>query len=391
MKKISLLFLLSVMACSPQVTITPEEKINSTPQVLDINTATPVLTQTHSETVILDFAVSPNGDKLAVYLNTGVYLYDIKTLQRVTFYEFESDEYYSELNFHGTIYPPIDAPGALTFSPDGTKLAISNKFQDEYIQIWDLKTFEIIDYVGNYPNGNFVRELAYSPTGNELLIRSTYPSSKVQCPELGNPPEDTLTLISLFPRTSLFEKKNCNRYSVLEYYLSNSSTIYFFHFGDSSLYYLYQVDVQTGEILLSEELDVRQDGRIYDLSQDGNVFAAIDYSSLPNIIFDTILMDAKTREKLLSITGRVDFLGSENRYLISNFETNSQGQLEFHENSEFACAFDGIEYYQPYTKISSDNTTLASLTFDNRTFKNSIQIYDISGCKLVQTIPINQD
>src|SRR5215207_1564942 len=47
-----------------------------------------------SEIVLLDFALSPDGKRLAIYLNTGVYLYDIETSDYITLSKFESDKYY---------------------------------------------------------------------------------------------------------------------------------------------------------------------------------------------------------------------------------------------------------------------------------------------------------
>jgi WD40 repeat protein len=182
---LSILFLIT--ACSSSISTAIVEPTASTTLISNTAVVQTIATRTKTtnKIVLLDFAISPDGKKLAVYLNTGVYLYDVQTSKRTAFYEFESDEYYSDLNASATIYPPFGAPGALAFSPDGSKIAISGKFQDEYISIWDLKTHEIIDYITNYPNGNLVRELEYSPKGDTLLIRSTYPKSRLQCPEQG--------------------------------------------------------------------------------------------------------------------------------------------------------------------------------------------------------------
>lgn len=373
---LSILFL--VTACSSAVSPVMAEPVDSTALVsgpiIAVKTVEPT-TETKNETALLDFAISPDGKKLAVYLNTGVYLYDVETLERTTFYEFESKEYYSKLNAGATIYPPFAAPGALAFSPDGSKIAISGKFQDEYISVWDLSTHKIVDYIANYPNGNYVRELEYSPSGNVLLVRSTYPKSRLQCPEQGDPPEDTLSLISLHPKNNLFEKKGCNRYSAIEFYFSENNIIYFFHFAASSLYHMDEVNTQTGNVITSEEVDGRLSGRIYDVSPNGRVFASSDGV--------TNLIDSITRKKLSSLDGMIDFLSDENRFLIT-----SHGQLQLQESNKVACSFNGLEYYQTYARVSKDNGTIASLTFDKRIFQNSIQIWDIPSCKFINTIPL---
>lgn len=381
--------LLLITACSsqaPTVMVEPTVLATHVPEPSSMNTVEPTIENKH-EMVLLDFAISPDGRNLAVYLNTGVYLYDIETAARTAFYEFESDEYYSELNSVATIYPPFGAPGAVAFSPNGSELAISGKFQDEYISIWNLQTHEIVDYVAYFPNGNFVRELEYSPNGSTLLIRSTYPNSRLQCPELGAPAEDTLTLISLNPRNNLFEKSVCTRYATVEFSFSNENAVYFFYYADSSLYQMDKVNTQTGTILISEELDTRLNGRIYDVSPNGKLFAANDISSPSNGMIRTILVDSATREKLLSLDGMIDFLDNERHFLVYMSRTSSQGSLQLQADDDFICTFDGIEYYQRYTRISRDNSTIAILTFDNNIFQESIQIWDIPNCKLIKTIP----
>lgn len=384
---LSMLFLFT--ACSSgtsSIIIEPTISTTLVSEPTTVKTVEPV-TGAKNEIVLLDFAISPDGKKLAVYLNTGVYLYDIETSKGTAFYEFESDEYYSELNAGATIYPPLGAPGAVAFSSDGSKIAISDKFEDEYIFIWDLKSHEIVDYIAYYPNGNFVRELEYSPRGDTLLIRSTYPKSRIHCPELGEPPEDTLSLISLSPRRNLFERKVCTRYATVEFYFSENAT-YFFLFGDSSLYYMDQVDTRTGNIILSEEIDARALGRIHDVSPNGMVVAVSDTSNSSDGVLRTNLVDIHTRKILSTLNGVIDFLDNENRFLIFSSETPSQYQLYLQENERNVCTFDGLEYYRSYTRISRDNRTMAALTFDKRIFQDSIQIWDIPSCQLVKTIQL---
>ncbi len=355
--------LLLITACGSDTSaVIVEPTVSDTPvsESVAIKTVVPTV-ETKNEIVLLDFAISPNGKELAVYLNAGVYLYDIATKKRTVFYEFESDEYYSELNAGATIYPPFGAPGALAYSPDGSKIAISSKFQDEYIFVWDLSTHEIVDYIANFPNGNYARELEYSPSGETLLIRSTYPHSRLQCPEQGNPPEDTLSLILLSPRKNLFEKKGCNSLSSVEFHFSENNTIYFFHFGASPFYYMDKVNTQTGDVLTSEEIDIRSKGRINDVSLSGKSFA---------------------------INGINNFLGDENKFLVFVPEIEPHGQLQLKTNDNLICTYDGLEYYEMYTKISRDNLTIASLAFNERTFQNSIQIWDIPSCTLIKTIPL---
>ena len=328
-----------------------------------------------SEIVLLDFALSPDGKRLAIYLNTGVYLYDIETSDYITLSKFESDKYYSRLNAGGHYYPPLGAPGAVAFSPDGKEIATSGKFQDEYITIWDWENKTILKYIANYPNGDFVRELEYDPDGITILIRSTYPLSRLHC-EVGS--EDSLTLISLDSRSELFQKDGCNQYSSINFYFAGLNTLYLFHYGASVMYLVYEIDTEAGDILKFNELDSRSVGLIYAVSQSGKTFAARDPSNLSDGLFRTILTDATTKKELLSLSGNVTFLEGENRFLV----LASDGQVRLQENNSILCQFDGLEYL--HSIISRDKSTLAAFTRDQ-----SVQIWDIPGCKMLNTVPIN--
>ena len=377
---LSILFILT--SCNPY----------TLPTLAGPDTLTPLVTETvttktieptdefGNKKVILDFALSPDGTQLAIYLNTGVYIYDVKTLNHTTFSEFESEEYYSEFNSDGYYYPPFGAPGAVAFSPDGKELAISGKFQDELIHVWDWKNKISKKVVFDYPNGNFVRGLEYSSDGNVLLIRSTYPLSRLHC-EVRS--EDSLTLISLKPKkdyliNKLFEMHGCNQFSLIEYYFSTTNTMYFFHFGESGVYLMYEVEAQTGDILQSDEIDVKAVGVIYDVSQDGKVFAAVDHSNLPDGVLHTVLRDSVTKDRILSISGSVALLKDKNRFLIYTPEN----KFQLRENNNVVCEFDGLEYL--FLKINRENNTMAVITRDE-----SIQIWNIPDCKLINIIPIN--
>jgi WD40 repeat protein len=377
---LSMLFLCT--ACSSGASSVIVEPAASTPLVAEpglVKTAEPAV-RAKNEVALLDFTISPDGKKLAVYLNTGVYLYDVETSKRTAFYEFESDEYYSELNTGATIYPPLGAPGALAFSRDGSEIAISGKFKDEYIAVWNLSTHEIVDYIANYPNGNYVRELAFHPNGETILIRSTYLLSQLHCVETGGS-EDTLTLVALDTKNNLFETKVCNTYSGIETFFSENNKMSLYYYGESPFHQVRIIDAQTGNIIQENELDSRADGLAYDLSPNGRVVAVSD------IVDDglkTTLVNTTTGENLLSLMGMIDFLDNENRYLVY-----FQDQLQLQESNKSICVFNGLEYYKPYARVSGDNRTIASLTFKSREFQNSIQIWSIPNCKLINTIPFD--
>ena len=72
---------------------------------------------------ILDFALSPDGDVIAIYKNTGIYLYNLSAMEMTPFVEFDNSDY-SKLN-----------SGAVAFSHNGRLIAISGKFSNQEISI----------------------------------------------------------------------------------------------------------------------------------------------------------------------------------------------------------------------------------------------------------------
>jgi hypothetical protein len=149
-----------------------------------------------------------------------------------------------------------------------------------------------------------------------------------------------------------------------------------------------EVNIQTGKVVISEEIDGRLNGRIYDVSPNDAAFAAVDTSNSSNGVFHTSVIDIKTRKILVSLSGTIDFLANEKKFLVDTSEIRSEGQLQLQENDSLVCTFSGIEYFRSYTRISRDHSTITSLTFNNRTFENSVQIWDIPSCKLLNTITL---
>lgn len=361
-------------SCSPYVSPVLNEPTESISFTLESTKAVGPTTESKSETVLLDFALSPDGTKLAIYLNTGIFLYDVETLDYIALEEFKSHEYYSQLNSPGEYYPSLSAPGAVAFSPDGSQIAISGKFQDELIHIWDWKANTSLKIVADYPNGNFVRELDFSPNSNALLVRSTYPLSMLHCENT----EDSLTLISLNPPSDfitkkLFEIQSC-KYAPIEFHFTDSNHLYLVQVSESNKYWVYDIDIQTGNILQFDEYDVNVNGKIYDFSQNGKLIAVREYPIEELVI--TKLLDLKTKNILMAISGQIILLKDENRFLVYT----SNNQLQLQEKNNVLCKFDELEYLR--MKVSRNKNIIAVITRDK-----SIQIWDIPSCKLVKAIP----
>ena len=82
------------------------------------------------EIVLLDYALSPDGDRLAVYDNTGVFVYKLDTMQKVTLTEFNDSNYSTFLS------------GAIAFSLDGKKSLFR-------VSLWKQKSPYGISRLGN--------------------------------------------------------------------------------------------------------------------------------------------------------------------------------------------------------------------------------------------------
>ena len=367
----SLLYITSCTSTASPTAVETTEEISATFTPIPTNTVAST-TETKDEKVLLDFALSPNGKILAIYLNSGVYFYDTETLKQETFLEFETDEYYAKLNSGGMWYPPLEYPGALAFSPDGNGIAVSGKFQDELIRIWDLKNKASSKIVYDYPNGSFIRGLEYSSDGSSLLVRSTYPLAKLRCE---NDSEDTYALVSLKPKDDyilkkLFEIDGCNRYTSIKFHFTNSDIDYVYFFGSANFYFEYRINNKTGDIQHYNKIEVPSDGLIYDVSNSGNTFAVRDYQT-----FSTFLIDSNSMSKKSQWFGTVVFLNEENHFLLFTDEN----QIQVHDNGKILCTIENQEYLA--VEMNKTGSTIAIFDRDR-----NIQIWNLINCELINKV-----
>ena len=369
-----ILALLLLSSCNPTSSSSNFGKSTEAKVVVSEPTSTVIVTSTAEPKIdnrIFDFALSPDGENLAIYVNTGVYVYNVKTLEFIKFEEFGSKK-------HPSDFDPMHSSGAIAFDPTGTELAISGTLSDQVITIWNWKTQTYLKYVSDFPNGNYVTELEYSPDGNALLVRSVYPMSMLRC----ETPEDTLTLVSLIPQgifqiKKLFEVQSCN-YSPIEFHFTDSNELFFTQQTELHDYWIYNVDVHSGDILQFSEYigNTNTNGIIYDISQNGKVFAVSKYSTEEHLS-RTKLLDSNTKNILASINGQVILLQDETLFLV--YTWNNQWQLW--KGNEAVCGFQGLNIAPYYWKVSRNKNVAAVSISDN-----SIQIWDIPNCKLINTV-----
>ncbi len=315
--------------------------------------------------VLLDFALSPDGSKLAVYTNSGIYIYDIEMLTKVTFSEFSNLDYQPRL-----------WAGAIAFNPDGTMIAISDKQADHAVDIWDLETGKYLTGTYDIPNGHYVTEIEFSPDGNSIFIRSTYPSS-MRC----EMPEDSLAL-HIYPlepssSTKIFEKYFCD-YVPGEFRFTKGGKFYLFRRSMAYDYWVSIVDTKTGQIIEDNQYEYK-DGEFYDISPDGVVLAVAETQNDQQV---TKLVDAKMKTTLMVIPYKVRFLNDETRFMVRD-ESNV---WKLWQDGRIFCSFDEVKGY-PKWKFSADENYFAiAKSYKSNQVDKSIQIWSTSNCKKTNTI-----
>lgn len=117
----------------------------------------------HGEGRIIDFALSPDGNKIAYITGTGIHLYDVVTGEK-TLVEGAPDQFWSK---------PDWALSTLAFSPDGKELAAAYERNVVFFDLsetprrnWKSPSL----YVPNYGTG--ITHLAYSHDGKTILVLS---------------------------------------------------------------------------------------------------------------------------------------------------------------------------------------------------------------------------
>ena len=139
-----LLIVFIISACTSAVKVTPTETLVF-PTTPTTTTITPTTTPS-SENKILDIALSADGNKLAIYANSGVYIYDTETLSKTVFQEFRNLYYDKYSKYKG-----VEPSGAIAFSSDGNTLAISGRFPDTAVQLWDFRTAQYLVDIYDIP------------------------------------------------------------------------------------------------------------------------------------------------------------------------------------------------------------------------------------------------
>jgi WD40 repeat protein len=321
--------------------------------------------------VILDFSLSSDGSKIAIYTNRGIYIYDAQTLEKTVFQEFANPDYHEHI-----------FAGAVAFNLDGTKIATSSKNTDYSVEIWNLSTGKITGRISDIPNGHYVTEIEFSPTGDSIFIRSTFPFS-ARCEQA----EDSLALYSLnkpselYPEARLFERYFCD-YVPGTFRFTNDGKLFLFLESMGIDYWVFVVNSSTGEIIKRNKYQYDKDGEFYDVSSNGSAFAIHEIADIQYVT--TKLIDSRTEDTISTWPYNIRLLNDENHFLA---RTYTDASWQYWENGTFICSMDGVGY-NPIWKFSADGNFFASAM--NYPKIQGLRIWKISTCEKMNTISVSE-
>ncbi len=353
---------------SPSVDQAPTTEVFPSPTSFVSPTNTGEETENNlPKTVLLGYALAWDGKTLATYTNTGIYFYDLPTMKKSIFLEFEDSEY-SDLR-----------SGGIAFSPDNKLIAISGKFKDSPITIWDIKTKKAPTHIYSLPiyslpNGHYVTEIEFSPNGQTLAVRNTYPVS-MRC----EAPEDKLTLIDLSSASILFEIDKCVIYPPIQFRFTYDDRIFLYFGSMSPAYSIYWVDSNTGEVISKESLEWSDNEHFYDVSPDGKKYLVEDFSNEKR---KTKILDSQSNEILKTIEGKILSFYKENGFVISSYTSNPQ--WSFWEEDKSKCIYDGVEN-SPQHKISQNGEIFVVMQS-----YTEYQIWDVPTCSMIGQLQFDE-
>lgn len=344
-----LITVISLVSCTPPPTELPVVSKNE-------------IVQSKSEIVLLDYAFSPNSDKLALLDNIGVYIYDLTSMQKTSFLEFDNSDYTTILS------------GAVAFSPDGKKLAISGKFDEAEITVWDIESQKPVTAIQGLPKNHFITEIEFSPNGNSILIRNT--STEIENCQ-GNI-SDKVILQSVSENKVLFEMNQCRVYPPLYFRFTDNGEIFLYSGSMSAEHTVYFIESNMGKVISQSVHYWTDEGyHFYDVSPDGRInLVEKDYKTyLLDSNSDNILNSIESNNVLNSTKGKVILIYAENSFVVSSYNSNPQWFLW--EDGKSKCVYNGVKL-SPEIKISTNKEMFAVKESDTE-----LQIWKVSTCEMV--------
>jgi WD40 repeat protein len=353
----ALLIALILSACMPAVKVIPTEAL--------IHPPTPTSTKVYQASTplseeIFDMDLSADGTKLAIYANTGIYIYDTETLNKTVFQDFR--------NLYYGNYKGIEPSGAIAFSPDGNTIAISGKFPDTPVNLWDLRTSQYLVGIYDISPAYRVTKIQFSPDGKSIFIRSNY-GWTMRCEQAdANFALHALEYSNSLKATKVFSTDICQTIPMGFVRFTDNNEFLIFVQIMGPQYWVTTVDI--APTATSNEIVYDNFDALYDVSPNGEIYAFM--SSQENLRV-TKLIDSKTSQTLAVIPYKVELLDNDiNHFLVRDFlSTNDEWKLW--KNGNVACNFEGLT--GDYHKFSANGKILATTTIEM-----DVIIWNVSDC-----------
>lgn len=317
------------------------------------------------EKKILDIAFSPKGTKLAIYANTGIYIYDTNTLDMTTFQRFE--------DFNYDMYVVGAEVGSLAFAFDENTIAISGKTANTPVELWNINTGDHVMSITDIPPSSGVIKTQFSPDGNSIFIRSYYGFTS-RCEQADANYSLHLLDFSESPKaTKIFSEDICQIVpSFIRFTDSNKFLVFVQNLGHQ--FFATTLDITS--TAAPQEIVYENIDRLYNISPSGKIYAFMSGQGNSQV---TKLIDSQTSQVLEIIPYEVIFFDdSKNHFLIREFfSTYSEWQLW--ENGNVSCNFNGL--IGKDFEFSTSGKIFATTTPDM-----NVIIWNVSDCSTKNVI-----
>ncbi len=348
-----------LISCAPAVRVIPTETIAS-PNVTPSN-----------ESTILNLALSADGTNLAIYTNTGVYIYDTETLSKTIFREFNNLDYGKNKDEAQS--------GAVAFSSDGKIIAISGKFSDTPVQLWDLRTSQYLMDIYDIPPAYLVTKIQFSPDGKSIFIRSNYDWS-MRCEQAdANFALHMLDFSNSPKATKIFSTDICQVIPMgfIRFTDNNKFLVFVQLMGPK--YLVTTVDITA--TATAQEIEHESLNELYDISPNGKVYAFLGSQENSRI---TKLIEAGTSKVLRTIPYRVKLFDNENRFLVRDF-FSLDSEWGLWENENIICNFEGLTNSKFDWELSANGQIFTTMSSDN-----DVIIWDVSDCSIKNVLQLGK-
>ena len=304
---------------------------------------------------IHDVALSPDEETLAVATPSGVFLYDLNTMEEKQFIDFPVNFTFNQ------IFPP---DRAVAFSPDSSLLAVA--YDD--IVIWDLKSNDDSQWILNTVADFIIDRVAFSPDGDAIVATSRGPY--IPCDPLGG----NYTLYDISSGAVLYSFYYCQHVLNSSYTFTDDDRVIFAgNPGDA--YHASILERKTG--MLVKEFGF--EGHILSISPDGSKMAIQPFENRDI----SEIIDVDSEQVIDEVDGHVFFLQNGDQFIMDDISwkistADHQKVCDFDIDTTSISGFDLHWSEAPLTENK--------LFFRNK--EGNVEIWDASNCQLLKEFPI---